>query len=191
MTARVVGWSAIAFSVMYLVSDVIELAQGGFSTVQLVLTYAAEAALPLFVLGLCAAQRLGVLGVVGAVGYAYAYVFFSSTVVLAMVNAVPDWPALEAVLAPWTTVHGVLLVAAGVAFGVAVARAGVLPAWTGWLLVVGVGLVAAASGMSDLPRTVAAAVRDLAFVAMGAALLRTPRPLPESAGWPPASAHGR
>lgn len=174
MNARVVvGWSAIAFSLVYLVSDVIELAQGGFSTVQLVLTYVAEAALPLFVLGLCVVQRLGALGVAGAVAYAYAYVFFSSTVVLAMVDAVPDWPTLSAMLAPWATLHGVLLVAAGLAFGVAVARGGVLPAWTGWLLVVGVGLVAGAAGLGDLPRTVAAAVRDLAFVAMGAALLRT------------------
>ena len=74
-------------------------------------------------------------------------------------------------LAPWITVRGVVLVAAGVAFGVAVARAGVLPALTGWLLVAGVVLVAVASGLSDIAQTLAA-VRDVAFVAMGAALLR-------------------
>ena len=68
--------------------------------------------------------------------------------------------------------RGVVLVAAGVAFGVAVARAGVLPALTGWLLVAGVVLVAVASGLSDIAQTLAAAVRDVAFVALGAALLR-------------------
>jgi hypothetical protein len=100
------------------------------------------------------------------------YVFFTATVVLALVDGIPDWPTLAARLAPWITLHGVILVAAGVAFGVAVARAGVLPAWTGWLLVAGVVLVAVASGLSDIAQTVAAAVRDAAFVAMGAALLR-------------------
>lgn len=176
MNARLVGLSAIAFSLVYLVSDIIELAQGGFSTLQLWLTYVGEATLPLFVIALYVVQlpEIGWLGAVGAFAYAYAYVFFSSTVVIALVDAVPDWPTLEAKLAPWTTLHGVLLIVAGVAFGVAVARAGVLPAWTGWLLVVGVLLVAVASGLSDVPRTVAAAVRDLAFVAMGAALLRAP-----------------
>jgi hypothetical protein len=33
-----VGLGAVVFSVFYIVSDVIELAQGGFSTTQLVLT---------------------------------------------------------------------------------------------------------------------------------------------------------
>jgi hypothetical protein len=65
-----VGLGAVVFSVFYIVSDVIELAQGGFSTTQLVLTYAAEAALPLFVIGLYAVQRpaIGRLGLVGALG---------------------------------------------------------------------------------------------------------------------------
>ena len=52
-----VGWMAIVFSTLYFVSDLIELMQGGFSTTQLVLTYAAESAIPLFVLGLYALQR--------------------------------------------------------------------------------------------------------------------------------------
>jgi hypothetical protein len=67
-----IGVSALGFSLLYLASDVIELLQGGFSTAQLALTYAGEAAVPLFVLGLYAAQRprLGRLGLAGAVAYA-------------------------------------------------------------------------------------------------------------------------
>jgi hypothetical protein len=38
-----VGLAAPGFSVAYVVADVIELVQGGFSAVQLALTYAAEA----------------------------------------------------------------------------------------------------------------------------------------------------
>ena len=177
LNGAAVGVAVIVFSAVYLVSDVIELAQGGFSTTQLVLTYLSEAALPLLVLALYAVQcpQIGRLGLVGAVTYAFAYTFFTGTVVYALATATPDWSTLQAELDPWMTVHGVLLIAAGVAFGVAVVRARVLPAWTGWALVAGVVLVAAASGLGDLPRTLAAAVRDLAFIGMGAALLtRTP-----------------
>jgi hypothetical protein len=48
------GLAAIIFPALYLISDLIEVAQGGFSTVRLSLTYAGEAAIPLFVLGLYA-----------------------------------------------------------------------------------------------------------------------------------------
>ena len=60
----IVGLAAVVFSGLYFASDLIELAQGGFSTVQLALTFAAEAAIPLFVVGaVCAAaaDRAGVL----------------------------------------------------------------------------------------------------------------------------------
>src|SRR4051794_39584216 len=76
------GSAALAFSALYFATDVIELLQGGFSTVQLALTYAAEAGIPLFVLGLYALQRprIGRLGLVAALVYAYTFVFFTSTV---------------------------------------------------------------------------------------------------------------
>ena len=56
-------------------------------------------------------------------------------------------------------------------FGLAVVRARVLPRWTGVCLMAGVVLVAAASGLPDIARTVAAAVPDAAFIGMGFALL--------------------
>ena len=170
------------FSALYFASDVLELAQGGFSTTQLVLTYVGEAAIPLFVIGLYAVQRphVGTLGLLGAVGYAYAYVFFAGTVLLALVNASPDWDALVGDLGPWVTVHGLLMLVAGSAFGVAVARAGVLPRWTGLLLVFGVVLVAAASALPGAAQMLCAGVRDLAFAGMGLSLLTRPRPTPTS-----------
>jgi hypothetical protein len=67
-----VGLTAVVFSALYFISDVIELAQGGFTTEQVALTYAAEAAIPLYVVGLYAVQRprIGPLGLAGAVVYA-------------------------------------------------------------------------------------------------------------------------
>jgi hypothetical protein len=44
-------------STLYLASDVLELIHDGFSTPQLVLTYLAEAAIPLFVVGLLRSSR--------------------------------------------------------------------------------------------------------------------------------------
>jgi hypothetical protein len=97
-----VGLGAVVFSITYILSDLIELAQGGFSPVQLALTYAAEAALPLFVLGIYAVQRphIGWLGLIGALGYAYSYVAFTATVVYSFVERTPDWIALTRRLGP-------------------------------------------------------------------------------------------
>jgi hypothetical protein len=79
----VLGASAILFSVLYVVSDVLEAAQGGFSSGQLWLTLVAEAAIPPIVVGLYLAQRPRIARSAGipAVAYAYAYVFFTGTVV--------------------------------------------------------------------------------------------------------------
>lgn len=169
----VVGLAAVVASGLYIVSDVVELVQGGFSTLQLAMTYGAEAAIPLFVLGLYAVQRpqIGPLGLFGAVGYAYAFVFLAGTVLFALLDGTADWQALGERMGPWITVHGLIMVVAGAAFGVATVRARVLPRWTGAALFAGVVLVAASAALSPVLQTAAAGVRDLAFAGMGACLL--------------------
>jgi len=169
----VIGVAAVAFSALYLLSDVIELAQGGFSTGQLVLTYISEAAIPLFVIGIYAAQRpsIGRLGLLGAVGYAYTFVFFTSTVVFALVQHTSDWSALKNQMGGWIAVHSVLMIFTGLVFGYAVVRAGVLPRWTGALLMLGMLSMIVATALPDVVQTGAAAIRDVAFAGMGAALL--------------------
>jgi hypothetical protein len=141
------------------------------------LTYVAEAAIPLFVIGIYAVQRpkIGLLGLLGAVGYAYSFVFFTSTVVFALVQHTRDWTALTHQLGPWIAVHSVLMIVAGLAFGYAVVLAGVLPRWTGALLMLGMLSMVAATALPDVAQTAAAATRDVAFGAMGAALLRLKR----------------
>src|SRR6266487_3567516 len=168
-----IGVAAVAFSALYLLSDVIELAQGGFSTAQLVLTYISEAAIPLFVIGIYAAQRPGIgrLGLLGAAGYAYTFVFFTSTVVFALVQHTTDWSALKNQMGGWIAVHSVLMIFTGLVFGYAVVRAGVLPRWTGWLLMLGMLSMVVATALPDVVQTGAAALRDVAFAGMGAALL--------------------
>ena len=79
---------------------------------------------------------------------------------------------------PWALsmlVHGAIMVVGGIGFGYAVVRAGVLPGWTGWCLMTGVVLVAVTQTAPDGVQLVAAGVRDLAFAAMGAAVLTARR----------------
>lgn len=168
------GAAAIIFSFVYLISDVVEVVQGNFSTVRLILTYVGESTIPLFVIGIYATQRpqIGWLGLFGAATYAYSYVFFASTVIYALVAGIPDYPALTAIFGPWMTVHGALMLIGGVAFGVAVVRARVLPRWTGVCLMGGVVLVALASGLPTFARAIAEAGPAVAFIGMGVSLLR-------------------
>jgi hypothetical protein len=107
----------------------------------------------------------------GAVGYAYTFVFFTSTVVFALVQHSSDWNALTNQMGGWITVHSGLMVVTGLVFGYAVVRAGVLPRWTGALLMLGMLLMVVATALPDVVQTGAAAIRDIAFAAMGAALL--------------------
>jgi hypothetical protein len=76
-------------------------------------------------------------------------------------------------------VHGAVMVIAGLCFGIGVIRAGVLPRWTGVVLVAGVILVSLSQNLPEGPQLVAAGIRDLGFAGMGAALLsgRRGRPI--------------
>ena len=147
-TLTLLGSSAAIFSLLYWISDLIEALQGGFSDGQLLLTLVAEAAIPPIVIGLWLVQRsrMGRLGAISAWAYAYAFVFFTFTVFYALVDGTPDYDALTDDLGLLMTLHGAIMLFAGIGFGVAVVRAGVLPVWTGYALAVGVVLVVATQG---------------------------------------------
>ena len=172
--ARLVGLTALAFSALYLLSDVIEANQGGFSDGQLWLTFVAEAAIPVFVIGLYMVQRpqIGRVGQLSAVAYAYSFVFFTGTVVYALADGTSDYNALSHDLRPWMTIHGAIMLLAGLGFGVAVIRATILPRWTAIALMAGVVLVSLSQNLPEGPQVLAAGIRDLGFAGMGAALLR-------------------
>lgn len=185
-TSWLVGLSAVLFSALYLLSDVIEAIQGGFSDGQLWLTLVAEAAIPVFVIGLAVAQRprIGRWGQVSAVAYAYAYVFFTGTVVYALIAGTSDFDALSRDLSPWMVLHGAVMVFAGLGFGYAVIKAKVLPSWTGIAVMVGVVLVSVSHGLPAGAQVTAAGIRDLAFAGMGASLVQISRARHGAAGAP-------
>lgn len=178
---KAIGFTAVIASVLYFVSDLMEVVQGGFSDWQLVLTLIAETAIPVFVVGFALVQRprslghpgrLGHLGDFSALAYAYAYLYFIGTVVYALANGTENYQALTQRLGSAMTIHGAVMVVAGVGFGYAVLRDRLFPTWTAVALMVGVVLVAAAQGLPDGVQLVAAGVRDLGFAGMGVALLR-------------------
>jgi len=173
--AALIGWSAAVFSALYWLSDLIEAGQDGFSDGQLWLTLVAEAAIPPIVIGLWWMQRdrIGRIGAISAWAYAYSFIFFTYTVVYALVEGTPDYDALTGDLGAAMTLHGAIMLLAGIGFGVAVARARMLPAWTGWTLAVGVVLVIATQGAPEGLQLIAAAARDLGLGAMGIALVRS------------------
>ena len=106
-SARAIGAIALVSSALYFVSDVIEAIQGGFSDGQLWLTLVAEAAIPVIVIGLWLVQRprIGRLGALGAVAYAYSFVYTAYTVVYALVEGTPDYEALSDDLGVSMTIH--------------------------------------------------------------------------------------
>jgi hypothetical protein len=64
------------------------------------------------------------------------------------------------------------MVIAGIAFGVAVIRARVLPRWTGGTLILGMIMMTISTALPEVAQTAAAGVRDLGFAGMGVALVR-------------------
>jgi hypothetical protein len=196
--ADVVGVTAIVSSVLYFGSDVIEAAQGGFSSGQLWLTLVAEAMIPVFVVGLYLVQRprIGRLGKFSASAYACSFVYVTGTVAYALIHSTKDWTTLSHQLNPLLTIDGAVFVLAGIGFGVAVWRAARLPRWTGVALIAGVILVAGSQGMPEAVQLIAAGVRDLAFAGMGASLLHHRIAMSEPTLWlqrpgrRPSPAHG-
>jgi hypothetical protein len=167
------GASAIAFSVDYFVSDVIEAGQDGFTTFQLILTLIGELAIPFFVFGLYWVKRnqIGPIGKYSAIAYAYAYAFFTFTVVYALADSTPDYDQLSDDLAPWMVIHGAIMLVAGIGFGYSIIKTRAYPRWTGGTLIFGVVLVSATQGAPEGVELLAALLRDIAWAGMGLSLL--------------------
>jgi hypothetical protein len=112
-----VGGAAILFPLVYLVSDFVEVAQGDFSIFRLSLTDAGETGFPLFVVGLAVLvhDRIPPWEALGALAYAYSFVFFTSTVMWAIVAATSSGEKLNDDFGWWMTDHGAVMVIGGIA----------------------------------------------------------------------------
>lgn len=177
--AMTIGYLVVISSLLYFCSDVVEVAQGGFSTGQLWLTLIAEATIPVFVIGFAVTRTqrpLGWVGDLSAIVYAYAFLYFTGTVVYALTNGTKDYEVLTDQLGLTLTAHGVMMVVAGIGFGCSVIRARLFPTWTAVALMVGVVLVGLTQGLPEGVQLIAAGTRDVGFVGMGVAQIRSAAP---------------
>jgi len=176
---KLVGIATLLAAVLYIASDLLEVAMRGFSPVQLYMTYGAFVAIPFSLMGLHAIQsaRVGWLSLVGSVAYGSSFIFYAATVIYALVQQTADYANLIDSLGILYPLHGLLLIVGGLLFGWSVMRAGVLPRWTGLLLMVGVvvNLAIAALPLPDISQIIGSTLRNIAFLGMAIALLK-PQP---------------
>lgn len=135
--------------------------------------------------GLYAVQRPAIsgFGLLGALLFGAAYIYFAHTALYALLDHTPDYETLWRKLGIVYTVHGAVMVLGGVLFGVAVVRAKVLPGWTGWVFLVGVvlNLLFAVIPVPDILQTLGSTARNIGLMGMGGALLQRSRGIPASA----------
>ncbi|QQS43208.1 MAG: hypothetical protein IPM63_10540 [Acidobacteriota bacterium] len=149
---------------------------GGFTTEQLWLNYLAFLPLPIILVGLYAAQRplISYLGLVGAILYGSAFVYFAHSTQFALTENITDYSALWHRLGSIYTAHGALMVIGGVAFGVASIRAGVFPRWASAVLLAGVclNLLLSFVPVPEIMQTLGTALRNAGLIGMGWSLWR-------------------
>ncbi len=171
-----IGLTALISSSLYLLSDLVELVQGGLNPIQFYLTYIAFAAVPFYIIGLHALQssKVGWVSLIGAVCYGGAFIFFAGTDLYALVDQTSDYTTLVEKFGLLYAIHGGLLVIGGVLFGTAVYRAAVLPRWSGIMLIIGSVLAFVLKSMQfpEIAQVFSSTIRNLAFIGMAVTVLK-------------------
>lgn len=170
-----VGVAALVAPALHSATDLWEWYQGGFSAGQLWLNYAAFLPMPWLLLGLYAVheRKPGTGALVGAILYGAAFSYFSYTTLYALKAGIPNYAALWSDLGAAYTVHGGLMVAAGLLFGASVLRAGWLPRFPVLLFLAGIllNLVLALMPAPDILQATGSLLRNLGIMGMGYAVL--------------------
>ncbi|MCT0205111.1 hypothetical protein KQ302_08390 [Synechococcus sp. CS-602] len=174
-TGRLVGIAAIVFPILHSITDGMEWLQGGFSALQLWLNYLAFLPMPAIMLGLYALQRpqIGKWGLIGALLYGFAFVYFAFTTLYALTAHIPTYEQLWTSLGWVYTAHGAVMVYGGLCFGFATARSSVFPWWTARLFLIGIVLnfLLALVPVPDLLQTLGTVLRNAGLVGMGWAVV--------------------
>jgi hypothetical protein len=171
-----IGGAAVAAPALHVVTDIIEWTQQGFSALQLWLNYVAFLPMPVVLVGLYAVHQraMSVLGLLGALLYGAAFVYFAHTTLYALAEGIPNYAALWARLGPVYTSHGAVMVVGGVLFGWAVLRADKFPRWTALVFLAGIALnlVLALLAAPEILQTIGSVARNCGLIGMGYATLR-------------------
>ena len=156
---------------LYIITDSMELVQGGFSSLQLTLTYIAMAGIPFSMMGLYAmeAKRGGWLYLTGLLLIAVSFIYFAGTAIWALAERTGDYGFLVERLGFTYLLHGVLLVIGGMLTGLIMVRRRLVPLPIGMLLIIA-SLMSLLTGALQLPEIgydAANYIRNGAFVLLG------------------------
>lgn len=175
LLTKLTGLGAIAFPLLHTLTDVMEWITAGFTNFQLWLNYAAFLPLPAVIIGLYALQHpaIGSLGLIGALLYGFSFIYFAHTSLYALAMGTRNYAELWNQLGELYQFHGALMIIGGLAFGIATARARVLPRWTSVLFLLGISLNLAVAllPMPEILQTVGSTVRNAGLIAMGSSAL--------------------
>ena len=170
-----VGIAALAAPALHSITDMLEWYQGGFSAIQLWLNYIAFLPMPWLLLGLYTVRqpRPNVFGLIGALLYGVAFIYFVHTTLYAITEQVPTYEALWIRLGSLYSVHGAFMVLGGLMFAWSALRAGWLPRWPLLLFASGiaVNLLVALMPVPDILQAIGSTVRNFGLMAMGYGIL--------------------
>ncbi len=172
----IIAVTTISAPSLHLISDVLECSSSGFSNAQLLINYAGFLPMPFLMLGLYAVQRpkIGWPGLVGALLYGIAFVYFAHTTLLSLEESLPNYEVLWQRLGSVYTFHGGLMVVGGLAFGFSSLKAAVLSRKGTVLFICGLllNLLLALAPLPDILQTIGSAIRNLGLIGIGLGLLR-------------------
>ncbi|MEO7274434.1 MAG: hypothetical protein ABIX28_23820 [Vicinamibacterales bacterium] len=171
----IVGIAAIVAPSLHLLSDVMEWSAGGFSRAQPLVNYAAFVPMPFLLLGLYALQtpRSTWVGLLGAMLYGLAFVYFTHSTLVALEQSIPNYEILWGRLGVVYTVYGAMIIAGGLLFGLDALRARVLPRRGVILFLTGIGLnlVVGLTPLPDIVQIAGSTIRNVGLMAIGAGVV--------------------
>lgn len=138
---NIVSCGAIFAPVLHTLTDIVEWLQGGFTELQLWVNYIAFLPIPAILVGLFVLQRprIAWYGLVGALLYGFAFIYFAHSTLFAIAKSTATYGKLWGQLGWLYSLHGGTMILGGILFSIASARAAVLPKWTSILF--GTGLL--------------------------------------------------
>lgn len=173
----IIALTAVVAPSLHLISDVLEWSGGGFSRVQLLINYAGFLPMPFLMIGLFAAQRpkIGWLGLIGAILYAIAFIYFTHTTLLALEENFANYELLWQRLGAVYTFHGGLMIVGGLLFGFYSLRAGVL--WRKGIVLFIFGLllnlIPTFLPLPEIVQIIGSSIRNFGLIGIGFVMMKT------------------
>lgn len=160
---------------LHLASDLMEWGAGGFSRAQLLVNYAGFLPMPFMMIGLYAVQRpkINSIGLVGAVLYGVAFIYFAHTTLYALQESIADYETLWTKLGWVYTLHGGFMVAGGLLFGLSSLKAEVLwkPGTVLFLLGISINLALSLLPLPEIVQIAGSTIRNVGLIGIGVILL--------------------